>query len=1236
MSIHLPSKIGKYDVAGLVGHGEVRLVFAAIDPQIYRRVSIWMFPGAFIPGADLRNFSRGAQLAASLQHPNIVKIHEVGVHEGSPYVVMEYLEGDGLDAALNDGCDLGLLEKISLMIQVCHGLAYAHRQGIPHYNLKPANVMLCRDGRIKIFDFGTVGGLSHAPTRRSEVTGGPIYLAPEQVKSGPVDYRADIFSAGVILYQLISNHFPFKGEAPASTILKIEQDSPPPLSTFLDAYPPGLEAILNRAMAKNPDNRYSSADEFASDLEHLYEHIKEDLLSRQMQKLLSPPDDEDALETHASVLLSTDLADQSAPDMGDSQLGFQQDEVSKPVLGLWVRAEKALADGLFEEAREHAEQALALDPDEADLQVLWETIRVEAAQTEKLQRILNIAQTAHMEGNLDAAKKAAEDAIEVAPNDAEAKAIYQLISRDILEGARQRQIEGDLKDARQVISSGKFNSAIEILRRAEELDPNAPGVRSLIQLALSGQQQELRRKEIEGLGSLIQDAINRGAYDSAIENAEEGLARFPQERALVSLKVQAKEQLLLAESKRNSEILRDVAKGSDEEANLHLTPDGAPSEVSALDAVLRRVNEEPDLNQSKIILQTALQKLPSHRQLQEKLAEVNQLDRLVSNAVSEAKNLEASGQYELALAKWEMIAVLHPRHPDLKIVLKRLRDLQQQARADSRQVWIDRIERALRTSDYQDASVLVETAAEEFPWDSDLMEIQERTESALRLRAKAQSMLAEAQKLLSRQQWEAGARKLIRANEIAPQDLIIRAQIIEGLSLASRDAMHRDRGVADAILQELAQIEPGAVSVGSPTGSQKRGLEFTSRGDPDAAADRLSEDKLEIIERQLAAIMGPVAKVLVTQAAAKTTSVKELYAILVPQLEQQEERTAFLAGRAELDRAHSEKPSSQPHIAANPYNTPQSSLPIEASGPLTPDTTEAIGGSQGEMRREEIFLPAGMLVDNARFTVIAPGSLPRGQTSGIQFWVHVGQQTETVLKRAREFCGLDDSNSTKPEELNPVRRGACLSVRLRLGDALKCVASHKWVQWNGDIGNANFVVAVPLEVPEGDLVCLASIRLNGCQVGKLSFLLRIGSSRSDSQVIPCQTVMHRRPFASYANLDRDQVLARVEDMETAYKGLRVYVDSVALRSATYWEADLHARIDAADVFYLFWCRHAMASDWVSREWRWALRSKGLDFIDPVPLESLEQASPPVELVAKDFKGPLLPFMALAGVDRNHI
>jgi len=153
----------------------------------------------------------------------------------------------------------------------------------------------------------------------------------------------------------------------------------------------------------------------------------------------------------------------------------------------------------------------------------------------------------------------------------------------------------------------------------------------------------------------------------------------------------------------------------------------------------------------------------------------------------------------------------------------------------------------------------------------------------------------------------------------------------------------------------------------------------------------------------------------------------------------------------------------------------------------------------------------------------------------------------------------------------------------------------------------------------------ASIRLKGLQIASLQFVFNVGVARSPVNILPTRTLFHKNAFASYASQDRDQVIAPVQGMETALKGLKVFVDVVMLRSGQSWEQELWKEISSADVFYLFWCRHARSSPWVEKEWRYALQERGLDFIYPVPLETPKFAPPPMELEAKHFYDPLLAF-----------
>jgi hypothetical protein len=275
-------------------------------------------------------------------------------------------------------------------------------------------------------------------------------------------------------------------------------------------------------------------------------------------------------------------------------------------------------------------------------------------------------------------------------------------------------------------------------------------------------------------------------------------------------------------------------------------------------------------------------------------------------------------------------------------------------------------------------------------------------------------------------------------------------------------------------------------------------------------------------------------------------------------------------------------------------------------------------------------VPTHLQVDNVHFTLTGQNVLGPGRAYELLFWVHIEQQKAAVMESASTALGLPLSEIlVKSEGPYPLQRGSRLSVRIKI-DGLKCPDSHKWITWTGEIGSTAFVVEVPAGASEGTYAGRASIRLNGCEIARMSFVVRVGAPKLDFGEIPSQTTAHRKAFASYASEDRVEVLNRIQGMEAAYRGLDVFVDVVKLRSGQNWEQELRRRVSDADVFYLFWCRHASQSDWVSKEWHWALQTKGEDFIDPVPLEAPELAPPPQELAAKHFNDPLLAFIAAAG------
>ncbi len=264
--------LGPYEIVAQIGAGGMGEVYKARDTRLGRDVAIKVLPAGFADDAErLKRFEREAKATAALSHPNILAVHDVGTHEGVPYLVEELLEGESLKDRLARGA-LPVPEAVEIAVQVAHGLAAAHEKHIVHRDLKPGNVFITKDGTVKILDFGLAKlvesvppgdaeTLTQAPTTATEfgrVLGTLAYMAPEQARGRPVDPRADIFSFGVVLYEMLAGERPFRGETVTDTVAAILKEDPPPLPPTV---PRPLAAAVERCLAKEPDHRYQRASE---------------------------------------------------------------------------------------------------------------------------------------------------------------------------------------------------------------------------------------------------------------------------------------------------------------------------------------------------------------------------------------------------------------------------------------------------------------------------------------------------------------------------------------------------------------------------------------------------------------------------------------------------------------------------------------------------------------------------------------------------------------------------------------------------------------------------------------------------------------------------------------------------------------------------------------------------------------------------------------------------------------
>lgn len=264
-----PTKIGRYDVASEIGRGAMGVVYRAMDPMLERTVAIKTINMALDPGEMEhyeKRFTIEARAAGGLNHPNIVTIHDIGRSGDLAYMAMEFLEGRELKDLIA-GRELTVDRALDIAAQAADGLAYAHRHEVVHRDIKPANIMILGDGRVKIMDFGIARmRTADVRTQTGVVLGSPRYLSPEQVLGKRSDGRADIFSLGVILYEMVAGKTPFDGVDVNALMFQIVNFTPPPPSAVNTALPQMLDLIVAKALAKSADERYATIAELAADL----------------------------------------------------------------------------------------------------------------------------------------------------------------------------------------------------------------------------------------------------------------------------------------------------------------------------------------------------------------------------------------------------------------------------------------------------------------------------------------------------------------------------------------------------------------------------------------------------------------------------------------------------------------------------------------------------------------------------------------------------------------------------------------------------------------------------------------------------------------------------------------------------------------------------------------------------------------------------------------------------------
>lgn len=475
-----PKRLGRYEILDQIGRGAMGVVYLAKDPLIGRLVALKTLRLVRTPEDDeieqfRRRFIREAQSAGILSHPNIVTIHDVVDEEEATFIAMEYVRGTDLKALIRGHDTLELDFVVDVVDQVARALDYAHGKGVIHRDVKPGNVLLTGDGQVKITDFGIARLHTSSLTLDHELLGTPNYMAPEQILGTEVDRRADLFSLGVVLYEMLTGQKPFQGENLTAVTHKIVYEDFTSPSEYVSRLPPGIEDVLSKALAKKPEDRYATGRELADDLARCVREYREESSHSATHRMRRP-------ERRSPSRAFGEASDGLSAILADWKGQLSERPPARRALAtaaLTTLLALLVGGWLLSRLEAHGPSELSTIEQERDREYL-ELVR-------EGRRLLE-------EGAPTEARDVLQEAERRMPEKAPARTLLARAHREAESLTEaERQVSRHLSEAREAIKAGRFARAVRATEAALALDPDDERATELHAVALDLERMESRR-----------------------------------------------------------------------------------------------------------------------------------------------------------------------------------------------------------------------------------------------------------------------------------------------------------------------------------------------------------------------------------------------------------------------------------------------------------------------------------------------------------------------------------------------------------------------------------------------------------------------------------------------------------------------------------------------------------------------------------------------------------------------
>jgi serine/threonine protein kinase len=756
MAEKTPTHIGGYQIQKKLGEGAFGRVYQAYDVNVNRLVAIKVL--LLSDREVVTRFKNEAIVAGNLRHKNIVTIYEFGEHEGLPFLVMEYLDGENLQEVIRSKKPLTMLQRISIMTQIADGLDCAHRHGVVHRDVKPANMMLLPDGTVKIMDFGiarlTSSQQATRLTQQGNVLGTLLYMAPEQfTPNSEVDALCDIFACGEVYYELLAGRHPFEANEPRVLVYKVTVEDPQPVRNSVPECPPALEDVLARMLSKPRDLRYHSLKEVLFDIQPVLIDLQQEraaALMAEAQELFQRQEAE-AANALLPEILELDPGNRTAYRLRDQI----QRSLLKPKITTFLQTGRdELAKRRFYEAIQAFTAAARLDAANTEIQDLLAQARTAQEQSQRASQLVSEARQAFDQQNLSGAYKSASEALLLDPENPQASRLLLVIQSAIDRKRQQQALEEALLKAEHLLMIQAYDRALEALAG---LGPAEPRVEELAARIRAQKFEHERSARLQAEMAAATEMIREQRLEDAVSHLTDLCTEFSDRPDVRHLLEYARKELVAHERAQAVEQIKAEAQRRADANDFR----------GALEVLDKGLPKYDDSSLVRLLGEIMARKAAWER------------EEAIKAARARSERLRAEGKLTDAIQAVESAIRTHNPDPGMVELLRSLeRDWEQAKRGEEIRVALVQARKALDAGQPEKALRTLSDAARRFPDSAEVQALLAEAQDAFQAQARQrelESLAAEVRAHVDRNNHDAALQVLDRGLEKYPAEAVLTA-----------------------------------------------------------------------------------------------------------------------------------------------------------------------------------------------------------------------------------------------------------------------------------------------------------------------------------------------------------------------------------------------------------------------------------------------------------------------------